>query len=460
MCRVLCLLCAGGVFFSVFSIACAQQWDADFNRDFVVDWSDFIIFAGNWLQQDCGQENAWCWGTDITIDGQVQWDDFDILSAQWFAVACLDLPPQQRTLQCPDSWLILYNRNNSQSVEWAQWYAHERSIPAENLLALDLPADVPERLGEAGDGLAVYENDIRDPVLDYLANHASVQERLMGILVGFGVPGTFLFQSQPAMNGGGGYSIASALQMPARDYRGAIPSPLYPNPFQDAPTPLTKAAMNAHPGIYVTARIDAPTLQQAKDLTLRAKAIEVFPRLPADQQWWYDAVAESYGGLSWYDLIQTVEIGHPDLPWASFSCETDDPHGSPANDAFRFGWYRLSGWNTAATLAGTPPGLRVFSYELNSFGCTTLRDTNALSGRAVPNVLFRAGYASAVGATAEPGSSPWDPGWHEPDPGIIVDRLREGRPVVEAFFVASPRLCWMWEWVGDPFLRVRIDPQN
>jgi len=453
-----CLFCAVGALFLIATGTPGQELAADFNRDFVVDWWDFLIFTEHWLSEECDEANTWCEGTDITTDGTVAWDDFGVLAGEWDSGGCFDLPPEDRTLQCPGSWLVLFNANNPDSVQWVQWYAAQRSIPGENLLGLDIPPGTAEQVGD--DGVGFYEQYVRGPVLSHLADHQALDERIMGILVGYAVPGSFTWQGNPMNTGGGGYSITSALQMPARDYRATIPSPLYPNPFYDLQTPLTKSILNTHPGIYVTARIDAPTLADAQALTTRAKEIELLPWLPDTQRWWYDHIAESFGGYSWYDLLQAVQTDYPTLAWSPFSCESTAVSAAPVDDAFRIGWYRLTGWNTAATLAGTPEGLRIFAYNLNSFGCTTLRSTDAHSGRFAPNVLFRAGYASAGGATSEPGGSPSDPGWHEPSPRILVNAISHPKPVVEAYFTACRRICWMWEWVGDPFLLARINVED
>jgi len=61
--------------------------EADLNKDCYVDWSDFSLFAGQWLSGGCTAPD-WCGGTDLDQDGQVNWADFSIFGSQW--LECTD----------------------------------------------------------------------------------------------------------------------------------------------------------------------------------------------------------------------------------------------------------------------------------------------------------------------------------------------------------------------------------
>lgn len=453
----------------------AERLPGDLNNDYRVEWRDFNQIAANWEQQ-CNSVNNWCSGADINRDGSVTWEDFSELSLKWQCVACQDVQPDQRMLDCPDSWLVLYDANNSESAEWAQWYAQKRSISASHLLGLAIPEGTGEILwsSELYGGAYLYEQLFVEPIQQYFDDHPEIADKVMGIIVGYGLPGTFVFtyngyrgETQlpysSAINGGG-FSIAGALQYLPNDYAAKAPYVACENPFYDYQGPLTKAILNTVPGTYVTVRIDAPDLEQAKALTERAVYINTRWGVDQDLLWYADMKAESRGNEIWYDLRDAVTQLYTDLPWQQFSCETSLNDLAPAYDLCRFDWYAISGWNTNPTFDGEGGDLRAVAYNLNSFGMTTLRSVNQVEipgstvsyrgyGRYCPNALFRGGYAAAIGATAEP-AGPGVSGYAQPDVRILIDRLRSGCTVAEAYFMSNPYNCWMWELAGDPFVSI------
>ena len=364
---------------------------------------------------------------------------------------CLEVQPDERTAEMPDSWLVLYNINSADSVTWASWYLDQWGIPAENALGLDVdPA--AERIHRDA-----CVNDIYLAVHDYLDTHPQVEARIMGILVGYRVPGNYYLDADtPEMNGGGGWSVAAKLQHIepfAVDY---IKWPrnvhrFVPGSTGDS-TRLTKAALTPHH--YLSARIDGPTLADAMALTTRARAITTGQVTLPETDWlYYDYDDPDFGGSGarWEVLRATVESlvtsGPPErYPWRAFESEGVDEEATP-DCAMRFSFYRLTGWQNAAW-GGEPAGTRILGYALNSFGATTVRSTTAQGGRYVPNALVNGGFAAAVGATAEPYMST------APVPATMVWCLADGRTVAEAFYHSNEFVAWMWELDGDPLMRV------
>ena len=363
---------------------------------------------------------------------------------------CVEILPDERTADMPDSWLVLYNLNSADSVTWATWYLDQWGIPAENALGLDVDPDA-ERI-QRDDCV----NDIYLAVYDYLDTHPQVAERIMGIVVGYRVPGNYyLDASTPDLNGGGGWSVASKLQHIEPEAADFVKWPrnnhrFIPGSIGDA-TRLTKATLTPHH--YLTARIDAPTLADAQALTIRARAITSGETPLPDTEWlYYDYDDPDFnGGAQWDELRATVEFletsGPPErYPWRLFESDGAGEEATP-DCALRFSFYRLTGWQSA-DWGGEPSGSRILGYALNSFGATTVRSTTAHNGRYVPNALVNGGFAAAVGATAEPYVST------APVPATMVWCLADGRTIAEAFYHSNEYIAWMWELDGDPLMRV------
>ncbi len=338
----------------------------------------------------------------------------------------------QPTAESPESWLVLYNVNVPDSVAWARWYAGAHAIPAENLLGLD--ACAAEHLPD----VAAAESQVFAPVRMFLAANPALANRIVGILVGFRVPGHYGAMAY----GVGGLSIACGLQHPACRTFGVNPDCCHTDgnllPVSGRPT---RASMT--PGHYMTARIDAVNLDAAKSLTLRAKALWAARRVIAGNYAYYDYTDAILPDSTWFWLKMAVHDPRlSTLPWMGF----DEDTAQTPKDAFRIGAHDVKNWNNAR-LRGKPAGSRILAYDLNSWGATTVRSTTAEGGRFVPNALD-AGYAAAIGSTGEPNTIT------APYPDTLLAGLMAGWTLGEVFYVANPYDNFTWELVGDPFLKV------
>lgn len=361
-----------------------------------------------------------------------------LLASVGFSVCLADVDPSVRTADMPDSWLVLYNLNDAESVLWATWYRQVRGIPLENVLGLDASTD--EHLPD----LATAQSQILGPVQNYLTANPQIEQRIMGIVVGYRLPGHF--GAPPVIPNVGGYAIANALQdlTNTTTWEMNLDAPHMVPPYGVMPVGgrLTKATMS--PGHYMTARIDAPTITKALNLTLRAMNVENGDGSLLDgMQVWFDFSDPVLPGDEWYWLRQAVE--NPDLddvPWGSFDADTEQT----PDDAVRFGTHDVQNWDDPR-LFGAPTGPRVLAFNLNSWGATTVRSTQDEGGRYVPNAI-EAGYAASIGATGEPQCCV------APFPDTLLAALREGWTLGESFYLANPYDDWMWILVGDPLLEL------
>ncbi len=355
-----------------------------------------------------------------------------------------------RTADLPDSWLVLYNLNSADSIAWKDWYIAQWSIPSANTLGLNCDA-ANERITKTD-----MINTIFTPVVDHLNANATLKAKIMGILVGYRVPGNFYVDSStPVLQGGGGWSVSSRLQKLDATL---LNVPRFPGNSYDftaylAPDTdrLNKSELASDE--FITARIDAPTLAEAKALTTRARAISTNASALPDTDWVYldyDDVGEP-GGDEWSGLrlaYQDSDFNTPSykFPWKFFESDGGGEEPTP-NAAFQFSYYRLTGWHNA-DWSGSASGTKILGYAMNSWGATTVRSTTGHSGRYVPNLLFNGGYACAIGSTGEPFLS------SIPKIDTVLWCLADGRTAAEAVFQATPEHAWMWELVGDPLLQV------
>jgi uncharacterized protein (TIGR03790 family) len=344
----------------------------------------------------------------------------------------------------PDSWLVLYNDNPAtESAAWKDFYIQQWGVPEENTLALSCPDQ--ERIT-----LAEFNQTIFGPVRAHLQDNPQLESKIMGILVGYGLPGCFYMDAtHPPLNGGGGWSVSNNLQDLAYSTWFKRANPYTFSGYWDPDEiRLTKALLESD--TYLSARIDAPSLAQAKMLTSRALEItQCESPLPESQRIYYDF--EDPGapaGDTWSRLQFAVESDAMNTPSWRYPWQCFESESEPTPEcALRFSYYRLTNWDNV-DWGGEPGGSRILGLAMNSWGATTVRSTTDHAGRYVPNALFNGQFAVAAGATAEPytGSAP--------APDTIVWCLAEGRTVAEAFFHANPFRNFMWEMVGDPLLRV------
>jgi glucuronoarabinoxylan endo-1,4-beta-xylanase len=57
--------------------------DSDLNGSCYVDFNDLLIFADNWLNNNCDDSNTWCGGADFKRNGSVNFTDLSDFAWQW-----------------------------------------------------------------------------------------------------------------------------------------------------------------------------------------------------------------------------------------------------------------------------------------------------------------------------------------------------------------------------------------
>lgn len=163
--------------------------------------------------------------------------------------------------------VVLFRPDDSDSREFADYCVSELDVPRANLCPL------PNASGnEALADYPTFQSEVEDDLTAWLALNPTVADKCTCFLVGYGVPG--YFEHDP----GGPYayriSATSRLMNFGTAFSMATDNPLY-NPATVAR--LTKSALG---GKHLCSRIDADTLQHAKDIIDRSLAVSALSSLP------------------------------------------------------------------------------------------------------------------------------------------------------------------------------------
>jgi len=477
----------------------------------------------------------------------------------WTSRAAAMTPPEQITGDSMNHWLILYNADSSgldentnginDSVEWKDWFISTHGISQPRTLGLTDPDGTWNKEWAGMQEDFASSNGLWTQVHDYLDTGTNGDE-VIGILVGYNVPGIWDVYSRdpaglPISFRRGAKSVASALsrmgQVPPAKGRSYANNPIvvptdlnfwvcgrvFPWPQLPSTGNLTKALLEAHSidRLFITARIDGPSLEDAKDLTRRALAITNGDvTVGPDELMWQDYIDDRENLPYWPELATAVVAAHRDLRWGKFmydgiidydsnggkECDTlpCPPEVYPTHDLGWFGYEYNNFWaedingdwiqdKTFRVLCQQPVGTRLFACAWISWGGVTLR-YRSTDPRPVlafsdnppinPDYLTTNGLAPCL--DGDPNTACWihsqfsfNALWPDCDgdgtidpvggfasivasptceqgtvgslnPSVFLDRIRNGATLAEASLIASPRLQWVYEYVGDPFLKL------
>ncbi|MEX1017511.1 MAG: TIGR03790 family protein [Phycisphaeraceae bacterium] len=339
----------------------------------------------------------------------------------------------------PRRWLVLYNAAVPDAVTWTEAYRQARGVPFANLLGLTLPTS-ETITGEQYASLASAVND-------YLAT-TGLQQQIMGVLVGFGVPGYVQDGSFPAD------------AVPALMHSAHLDTTLTHNPLAADALP-TRPTFDDLAGQRMTARIDGPTLTDALALIDRADDhlahglgegdaamlwLDPFAGSPTSEHgWWRQQMVDWALSLDRQRLRLPFEIsGDPhdaEQPEVNFT--------AIRNDAFFWGWPAPTAPAPPAGFFDEPAGRRACCVQLHADDPTATTLRSATPTNWVDSALA-AGYAAAVGTSRQCSLS------NTPYVRPFFEALRHGWTLGEAWFLALPIQREGQHLVGDPLLRTRF----
>lgn len=371
--------------------------------------------------------------------------------------------------------LVVYNSNDPDAKELAEYYAERREIPLERILPIACPVrEIVSR--------QEFDKTVRAPIEDYLLKKGwlkrtkgtlpfgkgeitvqqAVKNEIWAMALIRGIPlkiehdatiqAPTEMDSRVSTNGA---SVDSELALLPYD---GLPLPgfignLYSadssrgtNPFVSIqPRPFTKDFANF---MILVTRLDAPKPQQVRtmiDNTLIAEDLELTGRAYFDARGLTDAKDGYLMGDEWIrrtaDIFrisgfETTLDNNPDVvsakvPWQDV--------------AFYAGWYaaNLEGPFTQPDFSFRPGAI---AYHIHSFSGNTIRSEKSDMENWVGPLLSR-GVTATMGCVYEPYLS------FTPNVSIFFTSLLHGLTFAEAAYQSQIALSWMTTIVGDPLYR-------
>ncbi len=354
--------------------------------------------------------------------------------------------------------LVVFNINDPESRELAEYYAGRRDIPSDQVIGLDCPLD--EEISRE-DFARTIEEPLRQlfernkwwTVRTSFDDRREVSDsRIRFVALIRGLPLKIRTTIQPPEPDQPAPPRPNASDPIARHDEASVDSELavlgafredrfgvVPNPYFRRFTPIIDSPVTA--GLLLVARLDAPdaaTVRRMIDDSLHAEQHGLFGWAYIDRRsipesgyregddWLQNAAAEC-----WNNGVPVILDNMPDI----------FPTGFPVTDAaLYYGWYA---WGIGGAMGN--PGFRrgAVAVHIHSFSAATLRNPDA--HWAAP--LLVRGAAATLGNVYEPYLT------LTPHLDIFNERLLKGFTLAESAYMSQRVLSWMTVVVGDPLYK-------
>ena len=354
---------------------------------------------------------------------------------------------------------FVYNTNDADSLEVAQYYRDQRGIPNENLIGLDITVPTPGATGITCETVTLDEVDylyqIENPLITALealgADFSSDGiSPIWVIVLGYGIPLAY-------DDGGEVIAIASRLHR-----LGHPISHKFLNHTYDRRGEFKFFDDNDATELFITAILDGPTKEAVKKLIDRS--------LDVDNQTFIvgDLLIDPYGRKTTADDLQYQEDILDFIDDETFNLDLavwptvdiDDPYQEPtvayfSHDAFYWGWFNPT---YSRQLFLQQNERRVFLYNADDRSACNIHyyangspfDVNGSDFWCNIAINIEPGYASCAGSVVDPGSD----AFLRPTP--FFQALHQGATLGESYLFASKFVSWKTVLIGDPLMVVNF----
>lgn len=359
----------------------------------------------------------------------------------------------------PERVAFVYNTNDADSLEVAQYYRDKRSIPNDNLIGLAITVPTQGATGTTCETVVLNEADylsqIENPLItalealgaDFSTDGASP---IWVIILGYNIPLAY-------DDGGETIAIASRLHR----LNQAV-SHRFANHTYDRRGEFKFFDSNDASELFLTAVLDGPTKEAVKKLIDRS--LDVSNQTFVTGDLFIDPYGKqtSSADIDYQDDILdfiTNELPNVGLE-EQLTVDIDDPYEEPtvaffSHDSFYWGWFNPA---YAQQLFLSQNERRVFLYNaddrsacnIHYFASGSPFDSNGSDHWCNIAINIEPGYATCAGAVDDPGSD----AFLRPTP--FFQALHQGSTVGEAFLFASEFVSWKTVLIGDPLMTVNF----
>jgi len=346
--------------------------------------------------------------------------------------------------QSGENVLVIVNGASRASDEIGDYYARKRAIPSDQVLRLTLPST--EQISRA-----VYETQIERPIAKWLTTHAA-QDRILYLVLTKDVPLRISGSTGPD---GTIASVDSELTLIYRKTAGnavAVAGSV-DNPYFAGDRPVAEAKPFSHESqdMYLVARLDGYTVEDVKALIDRGSAPSTAGRVLLDGRF---ELTQSPGNRWLVKANETLTK----LPGWSDRVVLDITHKPLRDESDVLGYY--SWGSNDRTLGTRHPNIRftpgALGGEFVSTDARTFQEPPATWQVNRTDMVYRGSHQSLIGDLIRDGISGVGGSVAEPyisatvRPDILFPAYVSGFNLVEAYYLAIPKLSWQTIVVGDP----------
>ena len=359
----------------------------------------------------------------------------------------------------PEMVAFVYNTNDPDSLEVAQYYRDAHDIDNSNLIGLAITAPVPGPTGTTCESVIMDEADylyqIENPLLAALENlgvdfSTDGSSSIWVIVLGYGIPMAY-------DDNGEIIAIASRLHR-----LGRVSNNKRPNHTYDRRGEFKFFDSNDATELFITAVLDGPTKEAVMKLIDRSMDVSRQTFITGD------LVIDPYGrqltaaDLDYQaDILDFIDNELPNLSLGSqVTVDIDDPYQEPttasfSGDSFYWGWFNPT---YSQQLFLSQNERRVFLYNADDRSACNIHyyvnnspfDTNGSDFWCNIAINIKPGYAACAGSVDEPESD----AFLRPIP--FFQALHQGAVMGEAFLFASQFVSWKTVLIGDPLMTVNF----
>lgn len=359
----------------------------------------------------------------------------------------------------PERVAFVYNTNDADSLEVAQYYRDERSVPNENLIGLAITLPTQGATGTTCETVTFDETDylsqIETPLLAALATlgvdfSTDGESPIWVIILGFGIPLAY-------DDGGEIIAIASRLHR-----LGQTVSHKFSNHTYDRRGEFKFFDSTDASELFLTAVLDGPTKEAVKKLIDRSLDISNQTFITGN------LFIDPYGkqitsaDMDYQDaILDFIDNELPNLGLdEQLTIDIDDPYEEPtvaffSHDSFYWGWFNPT---YSQQLFLQQNERRVFLYNADDRSACNIHyyangspfDLNGSDFWCNLAINIEPGYATCAGSVDNPGSD----AFLRPTP--FFQALHQGSTVGEAFLFASEFVSWKTILIGDPLMTVNF----